>query len=1223
MALLKFSSPFLFIILFFYFFSAHSQQIENRTQYPSNQKKLQSFYLIGDTGYSQTGENPKALVALDKFLQDQPDTDQGFVLFLGDNLPAEDQLPWRTEMPGIEKFSDRVLFVTGEQEWQRNGIDGLKDIQSFLEEEMGGKDMSVPAPGCAFSFIDISDDVHLIVLNSQWFLEDWNDHPLINDDCPEIKTREAMFVEIETELKKNQNKTTVFALHHPLRSNGPHGGKFGWSSYLDPQEKSIPIPVVGQLANLIRTSGGISKQDALNPLYNSLIDRLETIAMKWGKVVFVSGHDHSLQYIEDEQIKQVISGSGSNVSYFRKDTNSPFGAEEEGFAVLDIFEDGSSWIRFFGIKNDSPVLLYSSEVFEKEKKYNTEKLPEEFPDTLRASIYSEEETQKSEFYKYLWGDRYRSLYEKEISLPVADLDTLYGGLEPMRMGGGNQTISLRVKDSLDREYNFRMLRKDAVQFLQATAYKNKPIEEAFQGTFAEEMIQDFYTASHPFAFLAIPTLADAAGVLHTNPEVYYLPKQPALGDYNAVHGNQIYMIEERPEEHWLGHESFGAPNHDIQSTAGMFDRLRRDEKYKLDEEAYIRARIFDMLVGDWDRHNDQWRWAEIEQENGDRIFRPIPRDRDQVFSNFDGSVFNNLRGIIGFINQFGKFGEDIADVKWFNRSAANLDRVLLQNSGKEEWMEQVNFLQREITDEVIAEAFQQLPEELQGEITEELIEKLKARRANLKNIVERYYKVLAKIAILTGTDKDDYIDVYRLADGNTRVKITRNKDGERDEIVNERTLNNKETREVWVYGLDDDDIFTVTGAKKDKIRVRLIGGQNNDIYNLATGTGVRVYDHRTKPNTFRQNNGAKIFRTDNYDINLFNKNLKISNPNNLLPYAGYNPDDGIILGFRNQFTVNNLVRKPFTSQHRLSGGYFFATHGFEASYEGEFAHPENKFNLTIGAYFSSPKNTTNFFGMGNETPNYTEEFSRDFNRVRVSAVGGEIGLIKRGRYGSTFKFSTLLEGIQVEDTPDRFITEEFDQSSEIFERIYYSGLEGRYEYESMNSFINPSRGLQVQITAGGKSNVEDFSKAFLYLNPSLELYTPLSGNEKLVWNPRVQAELNFFNEFQFYHAATLGGDNGLRGFRHERFTGTKAFSAGSDIRYSFDPINNDFLPLQLGILGGYDIGRVWAENEDSDVWHQNYGGGFWLTVAQAAAAEFNLFHSKEGFRFSFGFTFDL
>jgi hypothetical protein len=36
-----------------------------------------------------------------------------------------------------------------------------------------------------------------------------------------------------------------------------------------------------------------------------------------------------------------------------------------------------------------------------------------------------------------------------------------------------------------------------------------------------------------------------------------------------------------------------------------------------------------MLIGDWDRHYDQWRWAEYKKK-GQVIYRPIPRDRDQV-----------------------------------------------------------------------------------------------------------------------------------------------------------------------------------------------------------------------------------------------------------------------------------------------------------------------------------------------------------------------------------------------------------------------------------------------------------------------------------------------------------------------------------------------------------------------------------------------------------------
>lgn len=1211
------------LCLLLFFFGVTYSQKKNPSVYPENKERLQRFYLIGDTGHNSSKDGLPALNALDAFLQTEEHTGKEYVLFLGDNFPGVQKLPWSASMPGLEKFKDRHLYLSGEQEWQRKGIEGLKETQSFLEEKYQREDVFVPKPGCAFSFIDISDEVHLIVLNTQWFLANWNEHPLINDDCPEIKTREAMFLEIETELKKNQNKTTIFALHHPLRSNGVHGGKFSWSSNIVKEEGSLPIPVVGQLVNFLRTSGGISRQDMGNPQYRSLVSRLQTLAGLWGKVVFVSGHDHSLQYLEDENIKQVVAGSGSSKTYVRKDANALFAAKKEGFAVLDVFKDGSSQIRFFGSDNGDPNLLYQHQVFEKEESYDVQELSESFPATVKASIYSEKETEKSDFYRKLWGDRYRKLYEQPVEVPVAILDTLYGGLQPMRSGGGHQTTSLRVRDTTGREYNFRKLRKDPTQFLQATAYKNKPIEEMFEETFAAKMIRDFFTASHPYAFLAVPVLADAAGVFHTNPEIYYLPKQKSLEDYNTVHGDAIYMIEERPEENWLEYESFGKPNHDIQSTDGMFDRLRRDEKYSLDEAAYIRARMFDMLIGDWDRHNDQWRWAEIEQENGNRIFKPIPRDRDQVFSNFDGLVFDKLRKLIGFINQFGKYDTEITDLDWFNRSAANLDRVLVQSCGRQEWIKQAELLQKAITDEVINEAFSRLPEEAQGTTTNEIIENLKGRKDNLVKFATEYYDLISEIGIMTGTDKDDFIDVERLENGDTHIRISRNKDGKREEVVSERTFRKMETDEIWVYGLDDEDQFFVKGEKKPGIKVRLIGGQNNDVYTLSQGAGIRVYDYKSKKNRIEENRGGKIFRTDNYQINVFDKNHKIIHKKNLLPYVGYNPDNGVILGVQTSFTKNGLVRKPFTTKHSISAGYFFATGGFEAAYSGEFAHPEFKYNFLAGADYSSAKNTINFFGFGNETRNSDDVYSRDYNRIRVESFGAEAGLVRRTLYGSTFTYKALFEGVEVEATPARFISEAFSENEDFFDQMFYAGLEGAYSYESLDSRINPARGLIFHLTAGGKLNLKETGRHFYYVNPFLEVYTPLTANERLVLNPRMQSQLNFREDFEFYHAATLGGKTGLRSFRHERFTGTRAFAAGTDLRYNFKTLKNNFLPVQVGVLAGYDLGRVWMNEEHSEKWHHSYGGGLWLAIAEAAAGEVNLFHGKEGFRFSFGFQMGL
>jgi hypothetical protein len=52
-------------------------------------------------------------------------------------------------------------------------------------------------------------------------------------------------------------------------------------------------------------------------------------------------------------------------------------------------------------------------------------------------------------------------------------------------------------------------------------------------------------------------------------------------------------------------------------------------KIYIDEAEYIKARLFDMLIGDWNRNEDQWRWGEYKKKK--IVYKPIPRDRDQAF----------------------------------------------------------------------------------------------------------------------------------------------------------------------------------------------------------------------------------------------------------------------------------------------------------------------------------------------------------------------------------------------------------------------------------------------------------------------------------------------------------------------------------------------------------------------------------------------------------------
>lgn len=1184
----------------------------------------QTFYLIGNAGMDGD-KSSESMQALGSYIEDH-NTKDSYVLFLGNSFfpsglqPKNDSEKKKAEnvmqlqLDAIKDFNGKVIVLPGNRDW-KGGVDGLELEEDFLKDKFADESILQPHNGCPMESIDVNKNVQLIVLDTQWFLEDWDQYPKMNDKC-NIKTREKLFVEIADELKKQADKTIVFAMYHPLITYGEHGGKY----------PLIHKDVFSTLIKQVKIQGAISKQDRYNERYNELMSRLEILTKDIDRLVFVSGADQSLQYIEKGSVRQIVSGSGSDATAASLGQYGQFVYGGKGFAKLDVQKDGSSDVTFMkASENGSSEVLFQKEIFPAEKKFDVSSISEDYPKTVKAKIYTDDEVAKTGFYKTVWGEHYRKIYGTDVTAKVVLLDTLYGGLKVIRAGGGHQTRSLRLEDKDGKTYNMRALKKSAVQFLQAVIIKDKEVEDEFKNTIPEDLILDFYTAAQPYGAFTVPALSDAAGVMHTNPKLYYVPKQKALGKFNTDYGDELYMIVERPDKKFKG-EIFNHPD-DVESSDDLFEKLRKDEKYTLDEKAYIRARVFDMLIGDWDRHSDQWRWAQHDKEDGTSVFEPIPRDRDQVYSNFDGGLFDIARNLFSTARQFQVYGKELKHTKWFNAAGIKLDHALIKNFGKDAWLEEAAFIQKNVTDAVIEKAFKDLPPEAQDESADEIIQKLKGRRDNIVKIAEEYYDYLAKLQVLTGTDKDDYFQITRLPEGMTNVKIYRIKNGDKGTLMVDRTFDAKETKELWLYGLDDDDVFEVTGKGNHPIFTRIIGGQNNDTYKIANGSAIKVYDQKSKKNTVEQKGGAAFRFTDNYDFNTYDILKQKQTINLLLPAVGYNPDDGFKIGVSDVLTVNGFQRNPFAQQHRFAVGYYFGTQSFDVNYEGEFANIFGNWNFLLGGYFKNPNFSENFFGFGNETlnPNYEDEdnFEKDYNRVRIGGYGGSIGIQKDSPYGSFFQFKAVFEGIKVEGTPDRFITDLTPSPTELDETKYFVTAQGTYRYESYDNKVNPTRGMNFELTAGGTQNVKDSDRVFGYIKPEIIFYNALTRNRKLVLKTDVRGQFNIGNNYEFYQGAQLGSDTGLRSYRKQRFTGRNAAVAGADLRYSFNKFRTAVTPIQLGVFGGYDVGRVWVPNDNSDVWHSSYGGGVWVNAADIVSGTFNLFTGDEGIRFTFGVAFSM
>ncbi|MFX0556438.1 metallophosphoesterase [Maribacter sp. CXY002] len=1194
---------------------------------------LHTFYLVGDAGLSPIGGMNPALKAFKSRLDKAKENSTA--IFLGDNIypaglpdPKDSTIAYLeakshldAQIKTLESFKGKPIFIPGNHDWYTEGLIGLEREEKYIQRQLDDKNAFVPQNGCPIEVIDVNEKVAIIVLDTEWYLTNWDKRPDINDKC-DIKSRTKFLLELEDAIKDNREKTTIIAMHHPMTSYGPHGGQYSIEKQFYPKKLPFPIPILGTFINVLRRTSGASIEDLGNKRYTDLRKKITTLAQFSNKVIFASGHEHTLQYIVEKNTPQIVSGSGAKKGTTRLLNGSRFSTGRMGYATLEVYENGASRVRYYGIdENGREEFLFTSAVLPPDEKEIENNYPVNFPPTIKASVYSKEQIEKSSFFKTIWGDRYRKYYGTEVTAPVVMLDTLYGGLTPIKKGGGHQSKSLRLTDNDGKEYVMRALRKSAELYLQSMAFQDQYVLEDLKDTYTQELLEDFYTGAHPYAPFTIGKLSDAVGIYHTNPTLYYVPKQKKLGSFNELFGDELYMIEEHAGDGHGNLASFGFSN-ELKSTDAMLENLRDDEKYEVDTDAYLKARLFDMVIGDWDRHVDQWRWAEF-KVGKKIIYRPVPRDRDQVFSKMgDGLLMGIATRIIPGLRLMEGFNEEIRSVKGFNSSPKTyvLDLALFSETTKEEWIEQAKFLQENLTPEAIDEAFTMFPEEVRDETVMELKQTLLSRLNKIDETATTYYDILNKYAVVVGTDKDDWFEVNRLNDNQIEVKAYRIIDGKKKRKFYDKVFQKTTTKEIWVYGLDDDDIFEVNNEKNiGGIKVRLIGGQNNDVYEVENGKGIVIYEYKGKPNTLKKTNGARVKLTDAYEVNTYRPlNIRSSN-NQLIPTVGFNPDDGFKIGVLNTYTYNGFRQNPFSQQHTFNASYYFATGGAELGYAGEFAHIFEKWNLEVKARFTTPNFAVNFFGYGNNTINNDDD-DLDFNRVRIQNFEFSPSLVIRGQLGSKVKLGVSYESIEVEETQNRFINTFYQNNGEETQNTFI-GVHGGYSFENYDSQSFPTMGMSTSIEAGFKDNLGEEGGNYGYVIPSISFDYKLVPSGRLVLATKWKGHFNIGNGYEFYQGASIGGVDGLRGFRNQRFTGKTAYYQNTDIRYSLRRMRTRILPTSLGLFAGYDYGRVWFPGIASNQWHTSYGGGFFLNASDILAVNLALFHSEDGARFSFGLGF--
>ncbi|MEL6922888.1 MAG: BamA/TamA family outer membrane protein, partial [Bacteroidota bacterium] len=1071
----------------------------------------------------------------------------------------------------------------------------------------------------------LNDKLVLIAINSAWVLSDWDDYLQVNKDC-DLRTRSQFYLELQDEIKKYyRTHNVIVAMHHPIKSVGYRGGYYSAKDHLFPINNGerylpVPLPVVGSVTSLFRSKIG-SRRDLVHPRYREFSDRLDGFKRDYPGLIVVGAHDHSLQYLRDKDQHYIVSGSATQATAVRDKAEAQFGFGGVGYGTLDIYKDGAVRLKFYGQKNKKETLqLLFDEAIKPAFTPLEEILPDSFPvyesdaTTVQRSVLKPGEIKT--YNPKWWGDLHSDFYFTKVQVPIIRLDTIHGGLTPIRRGGGFQTNSLHLIDTAGHLYKMRSLRKESDRLL----------PWPFNKTFASDIAAYFLTAGNPFGALALDRMAASIGIYHTTPQLYYLPKQPALGlFYNIPEG--LYLLEERPDEDWRTLDHFGYSK-DIISNSKMVEELLESDKAVVDQEWTLRTRLFDILIGDWDRHVDQWRWASKPIPNSDRtLYRPIPRDRDQVFSKYDGIIPSTLRGTFPFLRSTQSFDYQIKekDVKWMNRQARNFDRIFLNELSWSDWEAAVHHLQKELTDEVIRQSIQDLPEEIyKTGIGEEWISKLKRRRDDLMQYARQYFKVLYEEVNIQATHKENLIRINRVNDQLTTVKIWEYRnDQENKDLIFDGSYNNSITKIINIYGLDDDDDFLVEGTVDNSPLLRLIGGNDEDTFiDQSKVRGFRqmtkIYDNY-EATEIEKSKETDLKLSDRKAINSFayhGHHLDYGFP---VPFFGFNPDDGVFIG--GNYMHNGFGFKRHNKQN-LSALYAFSTNAWSLQYRGNFYNILDQNDLYFEAALDGPQFVVNFFGRGNETT--LPDNDRDFSRVRRARGFVLPAFQRRFNDGNTrLRAGPIYEWNRVEQTADRVLTsEDMNINPTLFDGKHFVGAQLGFEHENIDNPFFPQNGIVFQSSIAYRNQLQDSEADFTSFMADLKLYHCFDRANRFSLATRVGIQ-HVNGTFDFHQGAMLGGNNNLRGYRRERFNGNTAFYHNTDLRMRLFSLKNSPIPSSLGITAGFDYGRVWVPEEQSDKWHYGYGGQVWLAPMNYFVISTGVFFSEEDTRFSlrFGFSF--
>lgn len=1099
-----------------------------------------------------------------------------------------------------------LLIIPGDRDWnssRRGGEKNLHRLESQVKDYLKKKDYQrtrwVVEDGCPGpEVVEVGDALVILALNTQW----WNhpyDKPRPSDGICDAITPSGLKEELEDAVDDYQDRNILIVGHHPIHSLGNYGGYFSLIDQLK------PLPIVGSFRTAYHANAG-GANDLANRRLQGFIENMNNLLFFHSNIIYASGHEKNQQILRQGNNFLLNSGAPTAAKFAARDYNTVFSAKLAGIMKIDYYNNGrvdagflehqmrkgfelkTAYTLFSTSCGNSPggqALLNTSYVPCKPKPQSSNKMQGAYPGEVAIAGGPE---YKAGWWKQIWlGKHYRSTWITPVKVPYLNLDTIQGGLTIYKKGGGRQTTSLKFKSGNGTEYTFRSVNKDPAKALD---YHLRP-------SFASGVIRDQTSTQHPYGAMAVAPLLDKVGILHATPTLFVLPDDPKLGPFQAKYGGLFGMLEENPGKPNLEGQLFGHADK-IDRSSKLFRNFYRDQKIKVDKDEFVRARLFDILIGDWSKHEDNWKWAAYKKENGFIVYRPIPRDRDHAFSRQDGVIPWLADRRFGIPN-IENFGYQFRDIQSLTFQARHMDRFLMTEAGREVFMEQAQYIQEHITDADIEAAVRRMPAETYEKSGKVVEAKLKNRLRHLQEAAEKYYRLQAREVDVMGSNEEEYFVVDYREDGRLDVQVY-DTDGDKQgpDLLYSRTFNPGETREVRLWGLGNEDVFDIRGKGPGRIRLRAFGGPGDDAFKGHAPAKTLLYDKGESTN-YELDGAAKVVNHWNRELYEYDRFRFAYGRLAPILLGGYNKFTGFGLVLGADWTVRKFGKESYHSRHILTAGLTTESNK-SIFYNGRFHQLIQEWDVAVRAYIARPQFNNYFFGLGNDTQKEDALLRDNYYEAKVNARHFSLALIRDFWQKSSFEARVGVEDTESERIAGTYLD---DNSQAIFganQAFTLLPVESRLDLNFLDNDGLPFRGARARLHYTNTTILDGADGNFGVLAGDMAFFFSNPAKHPLTLGLRIGGATSH-GKVPWYKLPALGNSEALRGYFDKRFAGESTAYFNSELRYQFAAKDVAFLPFKAGVKAFYDIGRTFqGGQEESNDWRSGYGFGFYFVPLDEA-----------------------